>query len=376
MSVRRFFRGFATALALAAPGADGWALQQPSAAPAAAPASSAAPAPAAATASPPVPADRNGPIPVEAFASLPFLSDALLSPDGSRIAARVSGAGAQNIGIWTLADGAAGTPQLIAADGNESFQWAGDNRLLITASVMFTLSLDGARLAIRIQRVESYDLQSQKRAVVGPGAGFFQDIIFVDPAGGYVLMSSQTFAQRSPNVLRIDLASGASVEAQPAVRGVSGWFADAQGVVRAGVDCGERRTRLHYRVSAQAPLQLIETRRNLADDSVIDMVRFISNTDRGFIVTNAETGHFAIYNYDFRTDARGEALFSHPEVDVTRGIFGTEGGLDGVLYEDDRPRVRWLNPQMEALQRTIPAPIMCSTAAGGGSKSSPAPMRS
>jgi len=313
-----------------------------------------APAPAAQGSAPatagPAP---NGPIPVEAFANLPFLSDARLSPDGTRIAARVSGAGIQNIGIWTLAEGASGTPQLISANGNDSFQWAGDSRLLITTSVAFGLSVGDTVYTIRIQRVESYDLQSRKRMVVGPGGGFTQDVIFVDPAGRYVLMTSQTFAQRSPNVLRVDLQNGESAEVQPPVRGVFSWFADAQGVVRAGVDYGERRTRLHYRPNAQAPLQVIETRRNLADDSVIDMVRFISDTGRGFIVTNAETGRFAIYDYDFTTDTRGAALFSHPEVDVSRGIFSDEGGLDGVMYEDDRPRVRWLNPRLEVLQQTI-----------------------
>ena len=58
-------------------------------------------APAAAPASVPATAGRPGP---EAFAELPFLSDALLSPDGTRIAARVIVGGREHIGIWALAD--------------------------------------------------------------------------------------------------------------------------------------------------------------------------------------------------------------------------------------------------------------------------------
>ena len=49
----------------------------------------------------------------------------------------------------------------------------------------------------------------------------------------------------------------------------------------------------------------------------------------GVIVTNAETGRFAVYNYDFATDTRGAVIFEHPEVDVTDAIFSPEGAVDG-----------------------------------------------
>lgn len=71
------------------------------------------------------------------------------------------------------------------------------------------------------------------------------------------------------------------------------------------------------------------------------------------IVTNAATGRFAVYNYDFATDTRGAAIFEHPEVDVTDAIFSPEGAVDGVTFEDDRPRVHWLNPAMAQLQAMI-----------------------
>jgi dipeptidyl aminopeptidase/acylaminoacyl peptidase len=307
-----------------------------------------APPPAAAPAAP-----SAGPIPIADFARLPFLSDALLSPDGTRIAGHVSSNGNEGIAVWTLSAGADQVPLRVPANGSESFQWASDTRLLITVNSLFAIVLDQAVFPIRVQRVESYDLDSRKLVPLGPGAGFIQEVIFTDPAGRFVLLSSQSGWESAPNVLRIDLATGASVEVQPARRGVSSWFADGDGVVRVGVDYGERRTRIYYRPDAQSPLQLVETHRNLANDSVIDAVRFVTNTSRGLIVTNAETGRFAIYEYDFATDTRGAALFSHPEVDVTRGIFNLTGGLDGAAYEDERPRVRWLNPEWERLQARI-----------------------
>ena len=316
-----------------------------------APASRAPPAVApSGSAEPAAPAD--GRIPIEDFAGLPFLSEPLLSPDGTRIAGRISQEGIENIGIWTLSGGPEQEPILIASSGTQSFEWADDNKLLFTSTGVFVIMIYGTPMPVPRQIVTSYDLRSRKLTRLGTG-GLYENIIFIDPAGRYVLLSTVENMERTPHVERVNLDTGATVEVQPPVRGVWSWFADANGVVRVGVDYGERRTRIHYRADARSPLVLIETRRNFEDDSVIDMVRFVSNTDRGIIVTNAETGRFAVYEYDFATDTRGAVLFDHPEVDVTRAVFGADGSVDGAIYEDDRPRVRWLKPELERIQSRI-----------------------
>jgi dipeptidyl aminopeptidase/acylaminoacyl peptidase len=308
-----------------------------------------APPPPAAAAQPAAPQTH----PVEALAELPFLTSPLLSPDGTRIAGRVTVDGNEVIGVWNLADPRDRPPALIEAGNVDSFSWAGDNRLVIGVTSLVVFTLGRASLPVPVRRVMSHDLSSGKTETLGNSSGFLDELVFVDPAGRYVLLSMQVELDRSPSVHRIDLATGESVEVQPSRSGVWSWFADADGVVRVGVDYGERRTKIYYRPAAGADLRLLETRRNLLDDSVVDMVRFISNTERGLIVTNAETGRFAVYEYDFATDTRGAVLFEHPQVDVTTTIFGADGSVDGVFYEDDRPRVRWLNPTLERLQQRI-----------------------
>lgn len=86
---------------------------------------------------------------------------------------------------------------------------------------------------------------------------------------------------------------------------------------------------------------------------MIDMIRFLRNTDRGIVVTNAVTGRFGVYSYDFATDTRGDALFEHPWADVTTALVGAGGQLDGVMFEDDRPRIQWINPEYQRLQATL-----------------------
>src|SRR5207244_412749 len=102
------------------------------------------------------------------------------------------------------------------------------------------------------------------------------------------------------------------------------------------------RVTFYYRAAAGAPLRRIDSRRYPRDGSVIDMVRFVGDTDHGIVVTNAVTGRFSVYDYDFATDTRGDAIFEHPTADATAMITGEDGHVDGVTYEDERPHTQWL----------------------------------
>ena len=315
----------------------------------------AASAPAAATlpAAPPA----GSPLAVETFAELPFLTLPVLSPDGSRVAARLMVNGEERVGIWTLSAPRDQPPTLVEASNVEGIAWAGDDRLLIDVIGLFSFRFGQFALSLPSRNILLHEIETGKTSRLGDSVGMVDDLIFVDPAARYVLLSGQAELDEGPSVRRIDLADGESVEVEPARRGVMKWFADGSGVVRVGVDYGERRTRIWYRAAAGAELRRIDTRRNFTDDSVVDMVRFTSNTDRGLIITNAETGRFALYEYDFATDTRGATLFAHDEVDVTGAVLAPDGSVDGVAYEDDRPRVRWLNPALAALQQRIDAAL-------------------
>lgn len=298
-------------------------------------------------------AAASEPLPAEAFAELPFLSSPLLSPDGTRIAAQVTRDGRQWLCIWTLSEPRDHPPKFINVPNVDSFAWAGDSRLIIS-TVSVGIVMGSGMFAIGpMRRIVSDDLTNDKITPLGKPNGLFADVIFIDSQGRYVLVSSQETPANSPHVERIDLATGTSVEVQRHMDGVWSWFADASGVVRVGVDYRENRARIYYRATPEAPLTHTDTHRDLHDGSAIDSIRFLTNTDSGVIVTNAETGRFAVYKYDFATDTRGATIFEHPEVDVTAAIFSPDGAVDGVAFEDDRPRMHWLNPAMVQLQGAI-----------------------
>ncbi len=290
---------------------------------------------------------------VSRYAQLPFLSDAQLSPNGQLIAARLSAGGEEHIVIWTIADGPDQRPLTVRVAGIESFMWAGDDRLLIHQLRLAVRAESSAIYVGPQRRVIKLDLASRRLSLLGESEGVYDEVIFLDPHGRYVLLASQASILGTPGVVHVDLATNASTLIERPRRGVWSWHADANGIVRVGIDYDDNRTRIFYREGPGQPLRLIETRRNLADQSVIDQVRFISDTSRGIIVTNAATGRFGVYEYDFATDTRGAALFEHPEADVTEAIFGEGGTLEGVRYDDERPRIRWFDTRLADMQALI-----------------------
>lgn len=306
--------------------------------------------PAAARSNQPVPATT--PVTADAFAELPFLSDATLSPDGSRIAAQVTADGRKHIGVWTLADPRDRPPRLLEQAGYEVrwLRWAGTGRLLI--GIRYSQRI--LNIPVVVTRVISLDVVSWVVTPLQTGNGLLgDDVIFVDPTGTYALVSAQPTALNTPAVQRIDLATGRATLVQHQRFGVWNWYADSNGVVRAGVDYGENRIKFYYRAGPGEDLRRIDSRRYPQDGSVIDMIRFVGNADRGVVITNAVTGRFAVYDYDFAADTRGDAIFEHPSVDVTAAIIGENGQVDGVNYEDDRPRTHWLNPEYGTIQAII-----------------------
>jgi len=310
------------------------------------------PASASSQAAQTAPAQPPAPIAIERFAELPIIGGPLLSPDGTRIAARYTDGTTDRIGVWSVGGGETRQLRSLIAPNTASFQWAGNGRLLINMTSLVIL-VGFAIIPIPVRRVVSYDVETAGGRALGSGGGLADEVIFTDPDGRYVLLSSQTSLSASPSVHRVDLATGASVEVQRSRRGVWSWFADSQGVVRVGVDYGERRTRIYYRASPGEQLRLVDNDRAIRDDSVVDLIRFVDDTSRGIVVTNSETGRFAIYDYDFATDTRGATLFEHPEVDVTTPIFARDGTLEGVFYETDRPRTHWIDPELASIQASI-----------------------
>jgi dipeptidyl aminopeptidase/acylaminoacyl peptidase len=321
----------------------------------------------------PAVATPPAPLPVSDFAQLPFLRDPLLSPDGKHIAARLLVEDKVLVAIMQL-DGASAKRRAVLNIEKSTiygYQWAGNGKLLL--SVLMTAPFFG--VPIPVTSLVGYDLATGKMTALSREMrGLDNDnVIFADPNGSYALVSGQKLLFAQPSVFRVDLSTGDAKIVQPATLGIDQWFADADGTVRAGFAYDARRWKLFYRDTPDAKLRRIDSRDHRQDDSVIEGVRFMGNAGQGAVITDSKTGRFAAYRYDFASDSIGEPLFEHPSNDAAELIMSADGGqVEGVAYEDDRPRIAWLDPHRKELQarldKALPAKlnrVMGMSADGG-----------
>lgn len=274
-----------------------------------------------------------------------------MSPDGHWIAARKTADGKTTLVILD-ADHPENLSRAISIGKGDlaALRWAGNQRLLLT--VQAHQNLYGYE--IPFLRLISLDVRSGAALVVdrksrGVYAG---DVLYTDPTGTWALVASQDDADSYPSVKRVDLATGDATRVEKPRDHVWDWYADDQGIVRAGVAYEGRRWTVWYRDEPGEKLHAVRGKVAKDDDSAVD--QFIFRGANSWIMTNERTGRFGLYKYDANSGAIGEPLFENPEVDVDDVLYnGATGDIKAVRYEDDRYRIHWIDPEMNVLQAKL-----------------------
>lgn len=298
-------------------------------------------------------------LPVEAFGKRPFLEDPELSPTGEMMAAKVDADGKEVVAIFNLVDREKGAKMVSVGDHEiRWFDWAGPDRVLI--SLLLDATING--FETKATRLLSYQVSSGKATYIGFNSqGFFGDqVIYTAPDGMFVLLSLSRAAFSYPSVYRADLSTGEMKIAVEAREPILFWFADASGVVRAGVGYEGGHMRIFSRESeSEYFFKHAASVRMENVDGEIDTFRIPSSTGKGLVVTNALTGRFALYDFDWKTKEIGKPVFEHPGVDIDDfSMTEDETAVEAVYYTDDRRRVAWLQPEMKVVQEEIDAAIV------------------
>lgn len=298
-------------------------------------------------------------LPVEAFGKRPFIENPELSPNGQLMAAKADADGKEVVAIFDLVHKDKGTKMVSVGDHEiHWFDWAGSDRVLI--SLLMDATIDGYET--KITRLVSYEVSSGKAISIGYNSqGFDGDqVIYTAPDGSYVLISLSRAAYRYPSVYRADLATGEMKIVVEAREPIWSWIADASGVVRAGVGYEGGHMRIFLRESeSEHYFKHIAALRMEDKDGEIDTFRIPSATSKGQVLTNARTGRFALYDFDWKTMEIGKPVFEHPTVDIDGyAMTEDETAVEAVYYTDDRPRVAWLLPEMKTVQEEIDAAMV------------------
>ncbi|HEX8571858.1 MAG TPA: S9 family peptidase [Allosphingosinicella sp.] len=308
------------------------------------------------SASPQSEAGPPPPIPAEAFGALPFFTAPEISPDGSRL---VAGSVSDGRKAVVLADLTRPDYALARIDLSDKFEmlwarWAGNRRVLM--SLVIPTTLYGTE--IRTSRLFLFEVDTGKVHPLDGKIGGVDgdDVIHADPAGDYILLSAQRSIFETPAVLHVDLNTRKARQLVKPYPGVWSWYADRDGTVRAGLGTENGRWWLFYRESGQAGFKKVGTGRRPENESLTDVEKLlpVAGSDKGYAIANKSTGRYGVYRYDFVTDALGEPVFEHPEVDVDGvGFSPRTGDPDSVSYADDRDRVAWLDPAMKSVQARL-----------------------
>lgn len=297
------------------------------------------------------------PISAEEFGALPFFSDPEISPDGASIIGEATVGGRTSL---VLIDAATRQPvRRFPVPENAILmwsRWAGTKVIVSVAA-----------------QSRAYGFYFTRLMLLDPATGVFRplaqevrsedgdDLIHVDPAGRFLLLSAAKRVFQYPAVWRIDLQTTQAVQVQKPRDHVWGWFADSNGVVRAGLGLQNKRYWLLYREDGTSNFRRILKGKLDSDEDQDNIERYVPlvGSDVGYAVADKGSGRFGLYRYDFASDRLGEPVFEHPEVDVDDFVYTPDGrDVAAVTYTDDRERIHWFDAnsrkRQEQIDRALP----------------------
>ena len=311
-----------------------------------------------AAAAQPGPAPARAERPIEAFATLPSITDALLSPDGTRIAGKMRVGNQQLLAIGTI--GGNDPPAFVSSGGLfdiNDWQWVNDDWLVVSVGQadntlgreMYVTRLLGVDRRGRTLNQLNWRNAGQTAA----------DVIWIAHDGSpRILFGMQTDLSGPnfwPKVFEADVSTGRTRMVVGSNDYVMNWFADAGGTVRMGYGYDDETgtARLVYRASASDGFHTIARANTRREESIPAPAMFLPDTGRAIAISDHE-GFSAAYEMSLPDLAIGRRLFGVAGYDIG-GIFPTLAGdgMAGVDYVDERPTVTWLDRTLRQAQANL-----------------------
>lgn len=287
------------------------------------------------------------------FAKSPLLQSPKLSPDGQRLLFSTRRDGKLFVVFRSLTDPEL-KPVLIPEKLDLNwYRWAGNNRVLISVSQTVPWFGDEARKSFLM----AVDTATMKIEFIGRATQGLEgdDLLYVDPSGDWALLSIQETAYDYPAVFKVRFDTGRLSQVQVPFDNIWEWYADNSGVVRIGISYGAQKWTLHYRTGENGKWKKLvsvsyddENRAGL-----IEALRVVSGTDKGYVLAARDNGRYALHQYDFATQTIGDRVFGLDQYDVEDFDLDADGTPSAVYYTDDRPRVRWFDPAQQSLQENV-----------------------
>lgn len=302
--------------------------------------------------------------PIEQFAAPPMIEDPVISPSGTKMAMTFTVNGTQTLGIRTIL-GAATTPTFINSNGHDVHwvRWVNDDWLLVGVGHSET----GHAFDVYMTSILAISADGRRSRALNERS----TVLWIDHSGGARILLSYMNNRRSASVSggtyaaqvdEIDLETGRQRVVADPIRGITSWYADAAGNVRAGVGLRNDHIIMMYRANNDEMFRTVErVNARMREDVIVPLI--FSSDGTNAIVTANPDGYEAVYNFNLASFELGTKIFGVPGYDVDFISAGPDySSLAGVGYTDQRFHMHWLDPRMASIQSAIDAAVPGRTA--------------
>lgn len=307
----------------------------------------------------------NAPLPLEAFARIPFVEQAQLSPDGSSMAGLLGVNGQQMVAILNLFDHADKPVRLAVPEGTQAawIRWVNNDNILVGLRALLPVEAGSDRWVI--SRMIGINRQTGKitRLLWDKNGQNTADVLWVAHDGSPTVLAA---AQDSiyldenfwPAVYRLDVEKGRTLPLVSGRGGVMWWSADADGIIRSGVGYNDstRKFRLLYRGAGKGEsFRMIDTADTRKGEEVLDPFLFLPGTDHALALHDNAQGRTAIYEIDLPSQSDVRTVFEAPAgSEVSRVVLSADGAtLLGAYLDGGNQSVHWFDPTLADLQQAL-----------------------
>jgi dipeptidyl aminopeptidase/acylaminoacyl peptidase len=311
----------------------------------------------------PTAASAVAPPPAELFARLPFLQGPMLSPDGTRIAAKITIKGELRLAIVPLGDAA--HIRLINPGASDINDWDWVNNDWLVVRIGQSSAVEGDSWYLR--RALGVSATGGKMQLLGKdrAAQSADDVLWIAHDGSpHIRLALQTSIYSNdvglwPEVRDFDVSTGKSTPVVPSTDRVMNWYSDGNGAVRLGIAYNDdaRSYRVLYRDKDGQPFRTVIKAKGRSASLGALPAMFLGEPGKAIAIDDAD-GYDALYSYNLGTLKTGDKLFGVPGYDLGGVIPSADGSrMIGVRYTDTRPRTHWFEPALALVQSQLDASV-------------------
>jgi dipeptidyl aminopeptidase/acylaminoacyl peptidase len=291
-------------------------------------------------------------IPVDVFAALPAVERPKLSPDGTKMAAKIAINGRQLLIVQPLFGG--GKPSALAEGKIDInwWEWVNDNWLVV--GVGDDDVLYGEDIYVKRVVAVSADMKTVKFIDKDRSGIEADDVIWYARDGSpRILLSKETGidneSQWYPSVFDVDVSTGKTRLVVPSMDDVWDWDADAAGNVRYGTIWRDgKKAGIVYRSPTDTKFARVMLGKR-EEDSIPQPM--IYRADGSALAMDDGDGRDAVYELSLPSFKLGKKLIGDAQYDVD-GMIPTLDGSDmaGIALVDKREHIQWLDANLKDIQ--------------------------